>query len=864
MGGTTPTTRSGTGHRARRPLLLGLSVALFSLQPLVAAAPVIDSFTAVPPAVAPGDTVTLTVAAHDPDCPGTCTTGCGLTIRADLTLWTAGSGTYLSQDNGVTGSPYTASAVWQAPAAEGTYTLGVSLSDSGTFVCGGRQTTTADLLVQVTLSTNQPPVIDSLTASPVQLLTGQPSNLTCSASDPEGDPISYSWSSGAGTVTATGPGQAVFVGDAPGLAGVTCTATDTGGGFGAATVQLSVTDALAEKSISSVLVNPQRLAVDSLGDLYVVDRRAGGLLVVNLFSGELVYRLPLPDVVSVAVDWQDHLLVGRSGGAQVVDRRGNLLLPLPGLPAGEIADVAVDLAGRRYGVLLGRSARVVIYGETGGVVANFGAPGDGPGELKTPSGLAFTPAGEIAVADAGHGVIKIFDPSGSSLLRTLGALGGGAGEFVRLDDVTVAADGVLFATDSFQDWVQSFNPDGSLREVLGNYGDGSGELKTPTGIVTAEAFDRLVVASLNSSRLQVFRMQANLPPEPAPAAVLSPTSLAFVRQAVGTTSRPRTATLTNTGDAPLGVRRVEVSGDFAQSHGCGPFLDPGASCTFAVTFTPTAPGLRNGSLALDTSLPGAPLVVSLTGDGFVVPGLALAPGEVQFPDQLVGTTSEPRTVALSNTGTLPLTVTRIATVGEFAQGNGCIGTLPAGGRCEVSVTFTPQRIADSIVGRLEVFSNAAGGPHVVRLEGRGTAIDLTPLPGQLDFGALPVEQVTEPRSLAVINTGTLPIQIGTVALVGEHPEAYAVAEDECSGRRLFGAQSCRLAVRFAPGQEGTLAAALAVPSDTTLGPDFVELAGTGLRQGVLEIPTLSQWGLLLLALLLAAIGAVTLRGRFHP
>ncbi|MHB8998426.1 MAG: hypothetical protein ACYC9N_02790, partial [Thermoanaerobaculia bacterium] len=50
-------------------------------------APVVDSFIATPSVAAPGQAITLTLNAHDPDCATTCTTGCGLTIRGDLLAW---------------------------------------------------------------------------------------------------------------------------------------------------------------------------------------------------------------------------------------------------------------------------------------------------------------------------------------------------------------------------------------------------------------------------------------------------------------------------------------------------------------------------------------------------------------------------------------------------------------------------------------------------------------------------------------------------------------------------------------------------------------------------------------------------------
>ncbi len=73
----------------------------------------------------------------------------------------------------------------------------------------------------------------------------------------------------------------------------------------------------------------------------------------------------------------------------------------------------------------------------------------------------------------------------------------------------------------------------------------------------------------------------------APAVTLTPASLTFASQAVGTTSPAKPATLKNTGSGPLRITCIAVSGDFAQTNNCGSKVNPGASCTLNVTFKPT-------------------------------------------------------------------------------------------------------------------------------------------------------------------------------------------------------------------------------------------------------------------------------------
>ncbi|MGD2116228.1 MAG: choice-of-anchor D domain-containing protein, partial [Acidobacteriota bacterium] len=717
--------------------LATVAALLSGTAPAHAAAPVIDDLAASPGVVAPGGTAIVTVQAHDPDCPSTCTGGCGQTIRSDLTLWTATGGTIVATDDGTTGSPYTASATWQAPAAEGTYTLEVSLSDSGNFLCGGRETVTSSVDVLVSLDPNAAPSVTSVTASPGRVYTAQEARLACAAGDPDGDPVTFDWASDLGTVTpeASGAGsaEATLTSDRPGIATVTCTASDPGGASDAGTVQVAVSDAAAERALVRGLSTPHRLAIDDFGDVYAADRARSGIGVVNLFSGEPVYRLELPGVTAVAVDWAGDLLVGTVHGAEVVDRAGRSLLQLEVEPrVGAVADVAVDAVRQRYVTLHRTSGRVVVHDAAGRRLHAFGTVGDGAAELRSPGGVAVAPGGEVVVADSGHGMIKVFDALTGALIRSFGGLGGGVGRFVRLDDVDVAPDGVIWASDSFQDWVQSFDPDGTPREVVGTYGGGLGELKTAAGVAVSGALERLVAASVNSGSVQVFRTGGEPVPEPAPELSTTPDALVFGARPLGTTSAPRQVVLTNRGDAPLGVRDAQTIGeDFAVAAGCPDFLDPGESCAVSVSFSPTAVGDRAGSLLLDTSDPaaggGLPVQIPLSGTGFVPGRIVVSPRGLDFPDQPVGTASAPFPVTLANPGSSPVAVDAVGVSGPFDQTHDCPRMLAGGASCTVSVRFAPAGIGDHLSGELTVRTGAV--TERLALEGRGVALEVTPWPG---------------------------------------------------------------------------------------------------------------------------------------
>lgn len=100
---------------------------------------------------------------------------------------------------------------------------------------------------------------------------------------------------------------------------------------------------------------------------------------------------------------------------------------------------------------------------------------------------------------------------------------------------------------------------------------------------------------------------------------LSPTSLNFSNQAVGTTSAPQIVTLTNhaVGRAlPIYAVRVSATNGatFVQTNTCGTSVAPGGSCTISVTFTPYRKGARTATLTIIEGGGDNAQTVALTGN----------------------------------------------------------------------------------------------------------------------------------------------------------------------------------------------------------------------------------------------------------
>ena len=212
----------------------------------------------------------------------------------------------------------------------------------------------------------------------------------------------------------------------------------------------------------------------------------------------------------------------------------------------------------------------------------------------------------------------------------------------------------------------------------------------------------------------------------APVVKLSPASVAFSNENVGTTSAARTVTVTNSGNATLTIANIAIGGadpaDFAEtSSTCGSPVPSGKNCTIGVTFSPHSAGARSAALDITDNAAGSPQTVSLTGTG-TAPAVSLSPANLTFAAQKVGTTSAGQTVTLTNTGTGSLTLDSIlvggANASEFGLTNHCGATLAAAKSCTFTVKFTPAatgtRTAD-----VSIADNAAGSPQTVGLTGTG-------------------------------------------------------------------------------------------------------------------------------------------------
>jgi uncharacterized repeat protein (TIGR03803 family) len=100
------------------------------------------------------------------------------------------------------------------------------------------------------------------------------------------------------------------------------------------------------------------------------------------------------------------------------------------------------------------------------------------------------------------------------------------------------------------------------------------------------------------------------------SATIEPASFTFGKQLVGTTSSPKTFTLSNNLSTTLTGITLSITGDFAiSSTNCGTTLAGNASCTINVTFTPLQSGHTKGQLRVSDGANNSPQTATLVGIG---------------------------------------------------------------------------------------------------------------------------------------------------------------------------------------------------------------------------------------------------------
>jgi len=222
-----------------------------------------------------------------------------------------------------------------------------------------------------------------------------------------------------------------------------------------------------------------------------------------------------------------------------------------------------------------------------------------------------------------------------------------------------------------------------------------------------------------------------------PVAVVTPNPIAFTPQTVGVASTALPVTVSNaTGTGVLTISSIGFTGtnatDFSQTNTCGTLpaaVAAGASCTINVVFNPTSvtPAARTANLVVTDTAANSPQTVPITGTA-IQAAISFNPTSLTFASQSAGTSSAPQAIAVTNSGTAPLTFTKITIAGsnaaDFTLGSattcGGTGTLNAATSCTLSVIYKPAAAGTSNA-MIMLTDNVTTGSQTITLTGTATA-----------------------------------------------------------------------------------------------------------------------------------------------
>lgn len=324
---------------------------------------------------------------------------------------------------------------------------------------------------------------------------------------------------------------------------------------------------------------------------------------------------------------------------------------------------------------------------------------------------------------------------------------------------------------------------------------------------------------------------------------VTPGSLSFPSQALGTSSTPVLLTVTNGGGVSAANVGFLVGGAGASSFSvgtttCGAALAAAASCTAQVMFTPQQAGGALASLTVSSSTVGVtPVVVVLQGSGQAPAGINVSPAYLAFADTPVGGVSAAQIVTVSNGSGVAASQLSLATGAPFTlTQNSCPATLAANTRCTVGIAFAPVAMGPAS-GVLAVSSPAIFNSANVPLSGTGAAAaSVLITPSSISFPATGVGLSSSPVPVTVTNSG---VSLSLADLSLNVSAGFQLVNNLCPSSLAPG-QSCAAAVEAVPGSAGPQAGKLTVASSSIAGSATIQVTAMGFDFTVVPVGSSSQ------------------------
>lgn len=315
---------------------------------------------------------------------------------------------------------------------------------------------------------------------------------------------------------------------------------------------------------------------------------------------------------------------------------------------------------------------------------------------------------DVAIADFngdGRQDLAIINWSDSTISILLGQQNGNFGaktDYAVGKDLAalIAAD---FNHDGKVDLAVVDSVDGCVWVLLGN---GDGTFATPVQYATAYAPNNLVTGDFNhDGNLDLAVVDSNCSVQPC-----IPGFVSILLGSGDGTFRPKVDYAVGT--EPFGIVAQDFNGDGK--------LDLAITNNSSNTVSVLS---GNGDGTFQTHEDGTSDLVLGAGLGSIFmssPMAILSPGELNFGNVGLGSTSTVQNLTVTSAGNSPLNLTSASATTGYAVNNACGSSVPSGASCLLGLTFTPQAVGVS-TGVLTLMDNSATTQQNISLSGIGRA-----------------------------------------------------------------------------------------------------------------------------------------------
>ena len=271
----------------------------------------------------------------------------------------------------------------------------------------------------------------------------------------------------------------------------------------------AVTGSDAENVTLVNLAQPQQIASDNNGRIYVADTGRQAIFVFDEVAGEFFIwnetSLNIPFLSPVGVinaansiwvtDSELSLVYRLSDNGELIDTVGKGVVNRP-------TGITYDPDADRIFVSDTADDNIKVFSTNGELIDIWGAAGAKNGELNSPTYIAYR-QGKLYIGASLNARIQIFDDTGQ-YLQTLGQRGLYVGNLSRPKGVALDSDGNIYVAESYYDHVIIYDKDGNLLMSLGGSGFDAGQFSQPTGL-WVDSHDRVFVSDMLNRRISMFQ-----------------------------------------------------------------------------------------------------------------------------------------------------------------------------------------------------------------------------------------------------------------------------------------------------------------------------------------------------------------------